>query len=210
MMQPFKLLKPATHMLLALPLLWLGWHFYHALIGQPHSLGANPVEYSIRHLGIWALRCLILCLAVSPAARLFGVRKLVGIRRAVGLWAFAYVVCHLATYQLFDLELSLSALWADVLKRKYITFGMIAFLLLLPLAATSTAGMIRRLGARTWQRLHKAIYAIGVLGGLHFLFMRKGNQPEPKVYLAIILALLALRLFFRWQDGQNRRLRTAE
>jgi methionine sulfoxide reductase heme-binding subunit len=196
------LLKPATHLLLVLPLLWVATQFYLALAGQPHSLGANPVEYGIRFLGIWALRCLILCLAISPLARLSGFRKLVSIRRAVGLWAFAYALCHLAAYQLFDLELSLSALWADVLKRKFITLGMTGFLLLIPLAATSTVGMIRRLGARNWQRLHKAIYAIGLLGGLHFLFMRKGNQPEPKVYLAIIATLLALRLVFKWQDAQ--------
>jgi methionine sulfoxide reductase heme-binding subunit len=206
-MRQSKLLKPIAHGLLALPLLWSAVQFYFALTGAPHSLGANPVEHSIRYLGIWALRLLILCLAISPMARLTGYRQLVSLRRAVGLWAFAYATCHLAVYQLFDLELSLAALWAEVLKRKFITLGMLAFVLLIPLAATSTAGMIRRLGARNWQRLHKAVYAIGLLGGLHFLFMRKGNQPEPKIYLALIAALLALRLFFLWQDAQKRQRR---
>ncbi len=193
-----------THIALPLPLLWTAWQFYLALTHKPHALGANPVEYSIRYLGIWALRCLMLCLAITPLARLTGYRQLVSVRRAVGLWAFAYGVCHLAVYQLFDLELSLTALWQDVLKHKFITFGMAALLLLIPLAATSTAGMIRRLGARNWQRLHRLIYAIGLLAGLHFIFMRKGNQPEPKIYLAIILALLGIRLVFKWQEKRKR------
>jgi methionine sulfoxide reductase heme-binding subunit len=199
-MRQHTFLKPLTHLSLALPLLWTGWQIYLALTHQPHGLGANPVEYSIRHLGIWALRCLFLCLAITPLARLTGYRQLVSVRRAIGLWAFAYAVCHLAVYQYFDLELSLSALWTAVLKRKFITLGMLAFILLIPLAVTSTKGMIRRLGARNWQRLHKAVYAIGLLGAVHFIMMRKGNQPEPKVYLAILAALLGVRLYFKWQE----------
>jgi methionine sulfoxide reductase heme-binding subunit len=203
-MRKLILLKPLTHLALALPLAWTAWQFYLALTHQPHELSANPVEYSIRYLGIWALRCLLLCLAITPVARITGYKQLVSVRRAVGLWAFAYAFCHLAVYQYFDLELSLGALWTAVLKRKFITLGMLAFLLLIPLAATSTKAMIRRLGARNWQRLHKAVYAIGLLGGVHFLMMRKGNQPEPKVYLAIVMLLLGLRLFFKWQERAKR------
>jgi methionine sulfoxide reductase heme-binding subunit len=198
-------LKPLTHLLIALPLLWTAWQFYLALTYQPHSLGANPVEFSIRSLGDWALRCLLLCLAISPLARLSGFRQLMTLRRAVGLWAFAYALSHLTVYQIFDLELSLGALWTAVLKRKFITLGMLAFLLLIPLALTSTAGMIKRVGARNWQRLHKSIYAIGILGCIHFIMMRKGNQLEPKVYLAILLLLLGLRIAFKWQDGRKKR-----
>jgi methionine sulfoxide reductase heme-binding subunit len=207
-MRKNKWIKPLTHLALALPLLWVASQFYLALTNQHHGLGANPVEYSIRYLGDWALRCLLLCLSISPLARLTRYRPLMGIRRATGLWAFAYALCHLAVFQVFDLELSLAALWTAVVKRKFITLGMLAFLLLLPLALTSTAGMIRRLGARNWQRLHRAIYVIGVLGSVHFIMMRKGNQPEPKVYLAILLLLLGLRLAFKWQDvRKNRTLR---
>jgi methionine sulfoxide reductase heme-binding subunit len=190
-------LRPSTHLLLALPLLWISYQFYAAYMVQPHQLGANPVEYSIRYLGIWALRILILTLAITPLVRLTGYRPLMSVRRAVGLWAFAYALLHLGIYQLFDLELSLPALWQDVLKRKYITFGMAAVLMLIPLAATSTSGMIKRLGARNWQRLHRAIYIIGIAGGVHFLFMRKGNQLEPKIYLGLIIALLIVRLLLR-------------
>jgi methionine sulfoxide reductase heme-binding subunit len=197
-------LKPLTHLALALPLVWMVWQFYLALTNQPHGLGANPVEFSIRGLGDWALRCLLLCLAIRPLARLTGFRQLMSLRRATGLWAFAYAVSHLAVYQYFDLELSLAALWSAVLKRKFITLGMATFVLLLPLALTSTAGMIKRLGARNWQRLHKSIYAIGILGCVHFIMMRKGNQSEPKVYFAILLVLLALRLFFKWQDSRKK------
>jgi methionine sulfoxide reductase heme-binding subunit len=204
-MRKNKWLRPLTHLALALPLLWVGWNFYLALTNQPHSLGANPVEYSIRFLGEWALKCLLLCLSISPLARPTGYRALMSVRRAVGLWAFAYALSHLAVYQVFDLELSLAALWTAVLKRKFITLGMLAFVLLLPLALTSTSGMIRRLGARNWQRLHRSIYAIGLLGCVHFIMMRTGNQPEPKVYLAILLLLLALRLFFKWQDARKKR-----
>jgi methionine sulfoxide reductase heme-binding subunit len=198
-------LKPITHLALALPLLWTAWHFYLALTNQAHDLGANPMEFSIRSLGDWALRCLLLCLAISPLARLTGFRQFMSIRRALGLWAFTYALCHLAVYQIFDLELSLTELWNAVLQHKFITLGMLAFLLLIPLTLTSTAGMIKRLGARNWQRLHKCIYGIGILACVHFIMMRKGNQNEPKVYLAILLLLLALRIVFKWREGRKKR-----
>jgi methionine sulfoxide reductase heme-binding subunit len=150
---------------------------------------------------------LLLCLAITPAARLTGYRSLITVRRGIGLWAFAYAFCHLTIYLWLDLELSLAALWADIVKHWFITLGMAAFVLLVPLAITSTSGMIRRLGARNWQRLHKLIYAIGLLAGFHFIYMRKGNQPEPKIYLALLLALLGLRLMFYWQDRRKKAIK---
>lgn len=188
-----RLLRAATFIGFALPLAWLAMEWGELLNGGPNDLGANPVEYSIRYLGIGALRLLTLTLAISPLALWLRLPLLVGVRRQIGLWAFAYAVLHLMLYMALDLELSLAALWADVVKRRYITAGMAAFVLLLPLAATSTAAAIRWLGARRWKLLHRLIYPASLLACLHFAFMVKGRQLEPLVYAGIVIALLAVR-----------------
>jgi len=189
--------KPAVFILLALPAAWLTAQWALFFAGEPHGLGFNPQEASNRFAGRWALRMLMLALAVSPLAELTGRKWLIGFRRMIGLFAFFYVCLHLTSYLALDLALDWAALWGDILDRTYITLGMSAFLLLLPLAVTSTRGWVKRLGARRWQRLHRLVYLAGALAALHFLMLSKGNQLEPKVYGAIMAGLLGYRLWRR-------------
>ncbi|MBI1339374.1 sulfoxide reductase heme-binding subunit YedZ [bacterium] len=190
-------MKPLTLVGLILPFAYVVAQFALALNGLPNALGFNPAEWTHRFLGDTALRILLLTLAITPLRDLTGWSPLLRIRRRIGLAAFAYGALHILAYLWLDLLWSLPALWEDVLKRTYITFGMAAFALMLPLAFTSTNGMIRRLGALAWRRLHWLIYPIAVLGVLHHLFMVKGNQPEPLVHGAILAALLGWRVY-RW------------
>lgn len=176
-------LKPVVFAASLLPVVWLTWQ---ALYG---SLGVNPVETLNRFTGDWALRFLLIALAVTPVRRITGWPALARLRRMLGLFAFFYVCLHLSSYIGVDLYFDWAALWRDVLKRRYITLGMLAFVLLLPLALTSTNAMIRRLGGRRWQALHRSVYAIGVLGVAHFWMMVKADIREPLLY-AVILALL--------------------
>lgn len=187
-------LKPITFIALALPLAWLALQWFHLLTDGGGNLGVNPVEASIHHTGQWALRCLLLTLAVSPLAKLLRLPTLVTLRRMCGLYAFTYAVIHLLLYFGLDREFSVAELWADVLKRWYITLGMTALILMLPLALTSTAKAIRRLGARRWQKLHRLVYLVGAFAVLHFWLLVKGNQPEPRIYAAIFFILMLARL----------------
>jgi sulfoxide reductase heme-binding subunit YedZ len=191
------------------PLFWIAYNWvllvdeglnlrYLSRLGH-HSLTANPIEYTNRFLGDWALRLLLASLAVTPLARLFKANQLVAYRRMIGLWAFAYVCLHLTSYVVLDQFFDWGEIWKDVLNRNYITLGMIAFVLLVPMAFTSTKGWIKRLGARTWKNIHKAVYLIAVLGAVHYLMMVKGNQLAPKVYLGIVALLLGTRVWFRLQ-----------
>lgn len=196
-------LRWITHALLAVPLAWFAWQFYLAYTHHPHSLGANPVQYAIRFLGLWALRILLLGLAITPLSRLKPLRFVASVRRAVGLWGFTYAAAHMLMYQAFELAWSLDALWQDILKRTYIALGMAAFVLLIPLVVTSPVAMLKRLGARTWKRLHRLVYVIVLLGCVHFMFMVKGNQPAPKLYLLILAGLLAFRIVWYWRARSN-------
>jgi sulfoxide reductase heme-binding subunit YedZ len=137
---------------------------------------------------------LLITLALTPLSRLLKSNKPILFRRMLGLFAYFYVCLHMLSYIWLDMLFNWPELWADVLKRIYITIGMAAFLMLTPLAVTSTKGMIRRLGARNWQRLHKLVYVIAPLAIIHFFMMRKGLQLEPLVYGAILAVLLLFRL----------------
>jgi methionine sulfoxide reductase heme-binding subunit len=192
-------LKPAVFLISLMPLLWLVWQ---ALFG---SLGVNPVETVNRYLGDWALRFLLIALAVTPVRRISGWAPLARLRRMLGLFAFFYVCLHLASYIGLDLYFDWQALWRDVLKRRYITLGMLAFVLLIPLAITSTDGMIRRLGGRRWRALHRLVYPIGVLGVAHFWLMVKADIREPLLYAAILAALLGYRVFVFLRGRTGRR-----
>ena len=169
------------------PVPWLLWQ---AATG---GLGVEPVEALEHRLGELGLQLLIASLAVTPLRRHLGV-NLLRFRRALGLLAFTYVALHLAVWLALDVQ-TLARAGEDILKRPYITVGMAAFVLLLPLAATSTDRAVRRLGAR-WRQLHRLAYPAAVLGGLHYVLLAKGLQLAPLAYLAAILALLAARL--RW------------
>lgn len=166
------------------------WLWTAALTGR---LGVDPVKALEQGLGLHALQFLIASLAVTPLRRFTGV-SLLRYRRALGLLAFAYVLQHLGVWLLFDIQLRWPEIWADILKRPYITVGMAGFLMLLPLALTSTDAAVRRLGAAAWTRLHRLAYPAALAGGAHFLMSVKAWPLEPILYMAAILALLALRL----------------
>lgn len=159
-------------------------------------LGPDPAGALVKELGEWSLRLLILGLAITPIRELTGL-NLVRFRRAVGLAAFTTVVLHLAGYTGLYSGFDLTAIGRDILRRPYITIGMAAFAILVPLAATSTDAMIRRMGPRAWRRLHKAVYVAAILGAVHFVLLVKAWPPEPLIYLAIVLALIGWRLLPR-------------
>lgn len=169
----------------ALPPVWLIW------AGFSGQLGVDPVKDMEHQMGEWGLWLLIAGLAITPLQRFVGLR-LVKYRRAVGLLAFFYILLHLLIWLVLDVQIP-SQIVADILKRPYITIGMAAFALLLPLALTSNNWSIRRMGSG-WRRLHKLVYPAVLLGAVHFVLLVKGFQIEPLLYLAAIIALLALRL----------------
>ncbi len=170
----------------------VSWLLVAALSDQ---LGANPIEVITRSLGDWALRFLLLTLSITPLRRFTGLRWLLSYRRMLGLFSFFYASLHLLSYIVLDQFFYWPEIWADIIKRPYITVGMISFLLLIPLAVTSTRSWIRRLG-KNWQRLHRLVYPIAIGGVLHYYMLIKADTTEPLIYTAILLALLLLRIKF--------------
>jgi sulfoxide reductase heme-binding subunit YedZ len=164
--------------------------------GFTNQLGADPLRVLENQLGEWALRFLILGLAVTPLMRLARI-NLVKYRRAIGLCAFTYVTLHFMVYVLLDQQLNWGAIWQDIIKRPYITIGMTAFLMLTPLAITSNRLSIRKLGTEAWRRLHRLVYPAAILGAVHYLLIVKAWPLEPIVYLGLVLMLLGLRLLPR-------------
>ena len=165
------------------------WLIYSAFTG---GLGFDPARALEKEIGQWALKFLLVSLAITPLWHLTGI-NLVKYRRAIGLIAFGYVAVHLATYVGLDKQFGLGEIIEDVWKRPYITIGMAAFVFLLPLAITSNAASIKRLGATVWKKLHRLVYLIVPLGALHYVMLTKTWQLEPLLYLAVALLLLALR-----------------
>ncbi|WP_371226073.1 protein-methionine-sulfoxide reductase heme-binding subunit MsrQ [Roseovarius sp. 2305UL8-3] len=164
---------------------WLLW------LGIDNQLGAEPVKALEHLLGEAALYLLVAGLAITPLRRWVGL-NLLKYRRAIGLACFFFVSCHLLTWAVLDVQ-RLNEVWADIVKRPYITVGMAAFVLMIPLAVTSNNLSLRRLGS-AWRKLHKLTYLIAVLGAVHYLLLVKGWQLKPMVFLAVIVILLALRL----------------
>jgi len=185
--------KPIAWALLALPFAWLLWG------AIADTLGPNPAEALIRGLGDWTLRGLCLTLAISPLRQWTGWHQLLRHRRAIGVATFVYGSLHWLAYAWLDKGLVWADLLKDVAKRPFILVGTLAWLLLLPLAATSFNRAIKALGAKRWQALHKAVYAVSVIALLHFIWMRAGknNFAEPAVYGVILAALLGWRLWKR-------------
>ena len=165
------------------------WYFYRGFTDQ---LGVDPQNVLERALGLWALRFLIASLAISPLRRLGG-PNLIRYRRAVGLLAFYYALLHVSVYVLLDQQLDFAAIWADISKRPYIMFGLLAFAIFVPLAVTSNTPMIRRLGRR-WNTLHRFLYVAAVAAVLHFILLVKVWQVEMLIYAACVTVLLAFRL----------------
>jgi sulfoxide reductase heme-binding subunit YedZ len=186
--------KPLVWIACLLPLAVLAWRTW------TQTLGPDPVAQLEHSTGDWALRLLLATLAVSPLKRLTGWAPLLRYRRLLGLFAFFYACVHLAVYLVIDLGGFWRQILGEIVKKPYITVGFLAWLLLIPLAATSTRGAMRRLGRR-WGRLHKLVYPVGVLAVLHFAWQVKfGNtiaQVQPVIYGAILVALLAWRLPWR-------------
>lgn len=193
----YRLAKGGVFVLCLVPLSLL------VLDGMADDLGANPVETVTHTTGDWTLRLLLITLAVTPVRRLTGLSVLARFRRMLGLFAFFYACLHFTTWIWLDHGFLWSEVTADIVKRPYVTFGFTAFVLLWPLALTSTRGMMRRLG-RNWQRLHRAVYAIAVLGVLHFLWLVKADYLEPAIYGLILVGLLLARLKPNWLTRRQR------
>jgi sulfoxide reductase heme-binding subunit YedZ len=181
------LIKPLLFMTCLLPAGLLGWQAY------TDALGANPIEAITRGTGDWTLRFLLITLLMTPLKRLFGWYWPIRVRRMLGLFAFSYAVLHLSSYLWLDQFFDWHEIWLDILDRPFITVGMLAFVLLVPLAVTSNRFSIRKL-ARNWKRLHRLAYIIPVLGVLHFWWLVKADVLEPLVYALLLGLLLALRL----------------
>ncbi len=190
--------KPLLFVLCLLPFAWL---FYGA---YANTLGPNPAEALIRSTGDWTLRFLCITLAVTPLRVMTGQAALARFRRMLGLYSFFYVVLHFLSYAWLDMGFDLQAIAIDIPKRPFALVGFLALVLMVPLAATSFNRAIKALGAKRWQALHKTIYAIALLGLLHFFWMRaaKNNFAEVAVYAAIIAVLLGWRV---WHALQSRR-----
>jgi sulfoxide reductase heme-binding subunit YedZ len=191
-----KSLKAVIFVLALLPFLRMAWL---TATGVP----VDPVEFLTHGSGDWALYLLCATLAVTPLRRLTGWNWLVRLRRMIGLFAFFYAFMHFMTFLWFDHFFDVAAMWKDVLKRPFITVGFAAFVLLIPLAATSTNAMIKRLG-RNWARLHKLIYVIAPLAILHYWWMKAGkhNFEQPIVWGSVVAVLLLLRVW--WSVGRTR------
>lgn len=165
------------------------------------ELGVNPVEKLLLESGLWALRFLLITLAITPLRWLTGVAWLVQLRRQLGLWAFFYAASHFSVYAVFENSLVLSSILADIIKRPFILVGMAALLMLLPLALTSTKGWIKRLGRR-WKQLHWLIYPAALLGLTHFFWIIRANRwAEPVAYAVILAVLLGWRVQKRWRPS---------
>ena len=171
-------------------------------------LGANPVEFITRNTGDWTLYFLCLTLAITPLRRLTNWSWLVKLRRMLGLYAFFYALLHFTTFFWFDHFFDLDEMWRDVIKRPFITVGFIAFVLLIPLAVTSTNGMVRRLGGKRWQWLHRLVYLIAGLGILHYWWMKAGKHDfaQPILFGSIVAVLLGARVV--WSLTKNRSAKT--
>jgi sulfoxide reductase heme-binding subunit YedZ len=158
------------------------------------GLGANPVEFLQHATGLWTLRFLIFTLTITPLRKLLKLPELIRFRRMLGLFAFFYVCLHFLTYIGPDQNFDLAAVWKDVEKRRYITVGFLGFVLLIPLAITSTAGWIRRLGGKRWQMLHRSIYGAAICGVIHYYWLVKSDVRDPLFYGALVSILLLWRL----------------
>jgi len=180
-------LKITVFLACLIPLARLGWLAY------ADGLGANPIEFVIRSLGTWALTFLLITLAVTPLRKLSGWQWLIKLRRMLGLFAFCYACLHFLTYVGLDQFFDLHTIYKDVLKRPFITVGFASFVLLIPLALTSTNAMVRRLGGKRWQRLHRLVYLIAIGGVVHYWWLVKKDITQPAIYAAILAVLLGYR-----------------
>ena len=182
-------LKIATFLLALYPLIRL------LIFAATDNLGANPIEFITRSTGTWTLVGLMLTLTITPLRKITGWNSLLRIRRMLGLFSFFYASLHFITYIWLDQFFDFGAIIHDIYKRPFITVGFSAFILLIPLAVTSSNAMIRRLGAKRWQQLHKLVYLIAVLGVLHYVWLVKKDLTQPLIYAGVLMLLLGWRLW---------------
>jgi sulfoxide reductase heme-binding subunit YedZ len=190
--------KVFVFILCLLPLGLLVWRAAHA------DLGANPIEFITHTTGDWTLRFLIFTLAITPLRKILHLPQLIRFRRMLGLFAFFYACLHFSTWIGLDKFFNWAEMWKDVQKRRFITVGFTGFVLMIPLALTSTAGWIRRLGGKRWQMLHRAIYLSAIAGVIHYYWLVKSDTRKPLQYAFIVGILLAWRLG-AWLYGKRRR-----
>ena len=193
-----KWMKVFVFILCLLPLGLLVWRAVHA------DLGANPIEFITHTTGDWTLRFLIFTLAITPLRKILHLPQLIRFRRMLGLFAFFYACLHFSTWIGLDKFFNWAEMWKDVQKRRFITVGFTGFVLMIPLALTSTAGWIRRLGGKRWQMLHRAIYLSAIAGVIHYYWLVKSDTRKPLQYAFIVGILLAWRLG-AWLYGKRRR-----
>lgn len=202
-------IKLVTFVASLIPLGLLLWRFFGAhptdMTTWGAGLGANPIEAITHTTGDWTLRFLLITLAVTPARKILHIPSLIKFRRMLGLFAFFYGCLHFTTYIWLDKFFNLHEMLADVAKRKFITVGFTAFLLLIPLALTSTAGWIRRLGGKRWQTLHRLIYVSAIAGVIHYLWLVKADVRKPLEYGAVLALLLGYRLLVWIQPALKKR-----
>ena len=195
-----QLLRITVFILAALPFFRLVVAVYR------EDLGANPLEFITRNTGDWTLYFLCLTLALTPLRKLLQWHWLIRLRRMLGLYSFFYAALHFLTFLWFDHFFDLADMWRDLVKRPFITVGFIAFVLLLPLAITSSNAMIKRLGGKQWQWLHRLVYVIVPLGVLHYFWMKAGKNLllQPTLFAVLVFALLGLRLYWRFQPAAKK------
>ena len=179
----------------------LGILIWEAFTG---GLGANPTQFLEHATGDWTLRFVAITLAVTPLRKILRQPQLIRFRRMFGLFAFFYGCCHFSVYLTFDQVFDLHGIWADVLKRRYITVGFTGFLLMIPLALTSTAGWIRRMGGRRWAVLHRAIYLTAIAGVIHYYWLVKSDVHLPLEYAAVTAILLGWRVYDHYAKPAQR------
>lgn len=183
-----------------LPLVWLGLNAFN-LNPFTNGLGANPIEAINRFLGDWALRFLLIALAMTPIRIINKKAWPIRLRRMVGLSAFFYAMAHLSSYIVLDQFFDWTAIWQDIVKRNFITVGMVVITILLALAITSPAKIAKRMGSKNWKRLHKLVYPAGALALLHFFWMVKADIREPIIYAIIYILLMAIRLLEKYKKS---------
>ncbi len=190
-------LKTGVWVVCLLPLVILARRAYNG------DLGANPISFVTNWLGQWTFRLLLASLALTPIRVLFGISWQISLRRLLGLFAFFYACLHFNVWIVLDHFFDWDQMLADIVKRRYITVGMLALSLLVPLAITSTSGMVRRLGGAAWRRIHRLVYVTGILAALHFLWLAKKGRTDQYAYAAILAFLLGIRVW----DAVRRALR---
>lgn len=191
--------KVVVFVLCLVPMFWLAWRGWH------EDLSANPIEFITRYTGDWTLRFLVFTLAVTPLRKLLGLPELIKFRRMIGLYAFFYGVLHFTTYIWLDKFFDLAEMLHDVAKRPFITAGFTSFLLMIPLALTSTTGWIRRMGGKRWQLLHRAVYISAIAGAVHYYWLVKSDIRLPVFYGSLVALALAVRVVYWLRSRQAKR-----